>query len=76
MPKARLGVLPTVYTSSKRTTELHSSRLQSGFSLLPESQRREREFVVDSGVSMHMARRMRVILGAHGAPVQMYVVSS
>ena len=32
-----------IYTSSKRTTKLHSSRLQSGFSLVPqqESQRRE-----------------------------------
>ena len=46
-PKQCLGSCQKIFSSSKRTTRLHSSRLQSGFSLLPESQRREREFVVD-----------------------------
>ena len=33
VPKARLGMLPKIYTSSKRTTGLHSSHSQrSGFS--------------------------------------------
>ena len=39
VPKARLGILPTKYTSSKRTTELHSSRPQkSGFSQAPQQE--------------------------------------
>ena len=57
VPKARLGILPKIYTSSKRTTGLHSSHLQrSWFSQVPhqESREWEREFVVDSGASMHM----------------------
>ena len=36
VPKARLGILPKIFTSSKRTTGLHSSHLQrSGFSQVP-----------------------------------------
>ena len=30
--KARQGISPTIFTSLKRTTDLHSSRLQSGYS--------------------------------------------
>ena len=43
--------------AQRKTTRLHSSRLQkSGFSQVPqqESPRREREYLVDSGVSMHL----------------------
>ena len=57
--EARHGTLPQTFTSSKRKTKLHSSRLQkSGFS--PSASAREleeREFVVDSGASMHMVSK-------------------
>ena len=59
MTEERLGILPKIYTSSKRTTKLHSTRLQkSGFS--PSASAREpeeREFVVDSGASMQMVSK-------------------
>ena len=45
VPQARLGILPTTYTSSKKKTKLHST--------FPE----ERGFVVDSGGSMHMVSK-------------------
>ena len=50
--KARLEI----YTSTKRTTRLHSSRpRKNGYSRLRQQQEPgEREFVVDSGDSMHM----------------------
>ena len=58
VPKARLGILPRTYTSSKRTTRLHSSRLQkSGFSQMLQQESRRREFVVDSGAIMHMVSK-------------------
>ena len=55
-PKPRLGILPKIYSSSKRTTRLHSSRLQKKWDLPSASPREpeEREFVVDSGASIHM----------------------
>ena len=48
MPEVRLGILLETYTSSKKKTRLHST--------FPRSKRAggEREFVVDSGASMHM----------------------
>ena len=39
VPKARIGILPKIHTSSKRTTRLHSSRLQkSVFSEEPQQE--------------------------------------
>ena len=57
VPEARLGILPNISTNSKRTTRLHSSRRQKKW-VLPSASAREleeREFVVDSGASVHMA---------------------
>ena len=46
-------------TSSKRTTKLHSSRLRKKWILLVASTKEpeEREFVADSGASMHMVSK-------------------
>ena len=58
VPEARLGILPKTYTSSKRTTKLHSAR--PGRVVLPAASTKEleeREFVVDSGASMHMVSK-------------------
>ena len=60
VPKARLGTLPKhTHTSSKRATKLHSSRLRKSGLLLAASTKEpeEREFVVDSGASMHMVSK-------------------
>ena len=43
LPKARLGMLPKICTSSQRTTRLYSSRLQSGFSQVPQQESRRRD---------------------------------
>ena len=43
-PAARHGILPEIFTSSKRRTKLHSTHLR-------------REFVVDSEASMHMVSK-------------------
>ena len=59
-PEARHGTLPKTYTGSKRKTQLHSTRpRKSGYSWLGQQKcrRREREFVVDSGASMHMVSK-------------------
>ena len=59
VPEARLGILLKTYTSSKKKTRLHSTfPRRNGYSRLrnlkdPE----EREFVVDSGASMHMVSK-------------------
>ena len=56
VPKEGLGTSPKTFTSSKRTTKLHSSRLRKKWVLLVAStkEQEEREFVVDSGASMHL----------------------
>ena len=53
-PGAKHGTFPKSFTSSKRSTKLHSSHLQKSVSspvLQQESQRRE--FVLDSGATVH-----------------------
>ena len=66
MPEARLGTLPKTYTSSKQATRLHSSRLQKGgFSQAPQQESQRREFVVDSGASMHMVTETLTRLSWH-----------
>ena len=59
VPEARLGTLPKIYTSSKRTTKLHSARPRwNGYSRLRQPKEpEEREFAVDSGASMHMVSK-------------------
>ena len=59
VPEARLGILPKMHTSSKRTTKLHSTRPQKNkySRLRQQKEPEEREFVVDSGASMHMVSK-------------------
>ena len=58
-PEARHGTLPKTYTSSKRTTKLHSTRpRKNGYSRLRQQKSQTKEkFVVDSGASMHMVSK-------------------
>ena len=58
VPKARLGIFSKTYTSSKRTTKLVYSAAEKW--VLPVASTKEpeeREFVVDSGASMHMVSK-------------------
>ena len=59
VPEARLGILPQTFTSSKKKTRLHSFRLHHEWSLPAASTMKleEREFVVDSGASIHMVSK-------------------
>ena len=57
-PKARHGTLPKTYTSSKRTTKLHSTRPRTAAST---KELEEREFVVDFGASMHTVSKKDLI---------------
>ena len=60
VPEARLGILPKTCTSSKKKTRQHSTRSillsRGGMGTAAKSAKEpeEREFVVDSGASMHM----------------------
>ena len=57
--KARHGILPKTYTSSKKKKKLHSGRpRKSGYSRLRQQKEpEEREFVKDSRASMHMVSK-------------------
>ena len=57
--EARHGILPKTFTSSKRTTKLHSTRPRRNgyFWLRQQKEPQERKFVVDSGASMHMVNK-------------------
>ena len=59
VPEARRGILPKTYTSSKTTTRLRSTfPRRNGYSRLRQQKSlEEREFVVDSGASMHVVSR-------------------
>ena len=59
MPAEMRGDLPNISISSKKRTKLHSFRLRTnGVSQAPSViKTEEREFVVDSGLSMHMLSR-------------------
>ena len=54
-PEAMHGTLPKTFSSSKRKTRLHSTfARKNGYSRLRQQKElEEREFVVDSGASMH-----------------------
>ena len=56
VPEARLGILLKTFTSSKKKTRPHSTfPRRNGYSLAASTKEsEEREFVVDSGASMHM----------------------
>ena len=58
-PAARHGLMPKTYTSSKKRTKLHSTHPREEW-LLPAASTKEpeeREFVVDSGASMHVVSK-------------------
>ena len=59
VPEARLGILPKTFSSSENKTRLHSTRpRRNGYSRLRQQKKpEEREFVVDSGASMHMVSK-------------------
>ena len=59
VPKARRGILPKICTSTEKRTRLHSTLpRRNGYSRLRQQKEpEEREFVVDSGASMHMVSR-------------------
>ena len=54
-PKATHGTLPKTCTSSKKRTRLHSAHPRKPVASIKEPS--EREFVVDSGGSMHMVSK-------------------
>ena len=58
-PEARRGILTKTCASSKKKTRLHSTfPRRNGYSpLRQQTEREEREFVVDSGSSMHMVNK-------------------
>ena len=57
MPAEMRGNLPRKSISSKRKTKLHSILLRSGFAGRTTINSEEREFVADSGASMHMVSK-------------------
>ena len=58
VPDARLGILPTTFSSSKKKTRLHSTfPWRNVYSRLRQQKLEERELVVDSGASMHMVSK-------------------
>ena len=57
---ARHGILPEIFTSSKKRTKLHSTGLPMSEWIMPAASTmkpEERDFVVDSGASMHMVSK-------------------
>ena len=61
VPEARHRILPKTFSSSKRTTKLRSTRLQRIWVMPVTSikEPEEREFVVDSGASVHLGQQAR-----------------
>ena len=55
VPEARPGTLPKTFTNTKRKTKLYSARpRKNGHLAALTKELEERDFVVDSGASMHM----------------------
>ena len=62
--RSKAGNLAKHFTSSKKKTKLHSTRLQkSAYSrLLQQNEPEEKEFVVDSAARMHMVSKRTLTL--------------
>ena len=54
VPEARLGIMPRTYTSSKKKTRFYFPAEEWVLPAASTKEPEEREFVVDSGASVHM----------------------